>query len=97
MIIKVEPNPNGSHANQSTTPHIIPDGWVELPRHLEAAFVSSGTFCDLLFDGGVLVDIIPLPSPELEPMPPVINPQDDTDAMLVDHELRLTLLELGGI
>lgn len=30
------------------------------------------------------------PTPEPEP-----TPQDDTDAMLVDHEYRLTLLELG--
>ena len=29
---------------------------------------------------------------ELEPEP---TAQDDTDAMLVDHEYRLTLLELG--
>ena len=26
---------------------------------------------------------------------PVHDPQDDMDAMLVDHELRLTMLELG--
>ena len=25
----------------------------------------------------------------------VIDPQADTDAMLVDHEMRLTMLELG--
>ena len=30
------------------------------------------------------------PAPEPEP-----DPQDDTDQMLVDHELRITLLELG--
>lgn len=32
-------------------------------------------------------------SPEPKPEPP--SAQDDTDAMLVDHEYRLTLLELG--
>lgn len=31
-----------------------------------------------------------IPVPELEP-----TAQDDTDAMLIDHELRLTMLELG--
>lgn len=30
------------------------------------------------------------PDPEAEP-----SAQDDTDAMLIDHEYRLTLLELG--
>lgn len=97
MIIKVEPNPNGSHANQGITPRIIPDGWIKVPPHLEAAFIASGSFCDLIIEDGVLVDIIPLPIPEPEPVEPPIDPQDDTDAMLVDHELRLTLLELGGI
>lgn len=28
---------------------------------------------------------------------PVVHPEEDRDALLVDHELRLTLLELGGI
>lgn len=34
----------------------------------------------------------PEPAPEPDPEP---TAQDDTDAMLVDHEFRLTLLELG--
>lgn len=97
MIAKIEASQNGSHANQSITPNIIPDGWIELPRHLEAAFIASGSFCDLCIVDGVLVGITPLPIPEPEPVPPVIDPQEDTDALLVDHELRLTLLELGGI
>ena len=29
-------------------------------------------------------------------IPPVVTPEEDRDALLVDHELRLTLLELGG-
>ena len=33
-----------------------------------------------------------LPAPIAEPAP---DPQADTDAMLIDHELRLTMLELG--
>lgn len=35
-------------------------------------------------------EYVPQPEPAFEP-----TAQDDTDAMLVDHELRLTLLELG--
>lgn len=34
------------------------------------------------------------PLPEPEPVE-VVSPQADTDAMIVDHEYRLTLLELG--
>lgn len=37
----------------------------------------------------------PVPVPEPEPGPYVPTEQDDTNAMLVDHEYRLTLLELG--
>ena len=97
MIIKIEPNLNGSHANQYATPHIIPDGWIEVPPHLEADFISSGAFCDLAMEDGVLVGVTPTERPP-EPTPePIIDPQADTDSMTVDHELRLTLLELGGI
>jgi hypothetical protein len=97
VIIKIEPNSNGSHANQSTTPRIIPDGWIEVPPHLEADFIASGSFCNLTIETGKLVDITPTERP-VEPIPePIIDPQEDADALLVDHELRLTLLELGGI
>ena len=34
-------------------------------------------------------------NPEPTPEPEIIDPQADTDAMLVDLEYRLTLLELG--
>ena len=34
----------------------------------------------------------PLPKVEVKPEP---TAQDDTDAMMIDHEYRLTLLELG--
>lgn len=105
VIIKIKPNSNSSHANQSTSPRIIPDGWIEVPPHLEAEFDASGSFCDLTIEDGIpprLVGITPTerpPEPEPEPVPdpPIIDPQDDRDALLVDHELRLTLLELGGI
>ena len=30
-------------------------------------------------------------------IPPVVTPEEDRDELLVDHELRLALLELGGI
>ena len=36
---------------------------------------------------------VPAPEPEIEVVP---TAQEDVDEMLVDHELRLTILELGG-
>lgn len=96
MIIKLEPYENGAHANQSNTPKVIPDGWVAVPRHLEAEAMSYLPFIELTVEDGVLTAVaqgtIPEPEPEPEPEP---TAQDDTDAMLVDHEYRLTLLELG--
>lgn len=67
MIIKIDQAPNGSHANQSTTPQIIPDGWIEVPSHLEGDFIASGSFCNLAIEGGVLVGITPTELPEQEP------------------------------
>lgn len=47
------------------------------------------------FEGGVLMlTNMPEPMPE-EPVVHEPTAQEDTDAMLIDHEYRLTLLELG--
>lgn len=47
------------------------------------------------FENGVLT-LTNAPEPEpVEPSEPEPTPQDDADAMLVDHEYRITLLELG--
>lgn len=35
MIIKIKPYDNGGHANQSTTPKNIPDGWAVVPDDME--------------------------------------------------------------
>lgn len=90
MIIKIITNENGSHANQSTTPIIIPEGWIEVPAHLEADFIASGSFCDLAIEEGVLVGITPLPIPE--PEPPAPAPMDDlTMTQLAVAELAQTV------
>lgn len=48
------------------------------------------------FLNGVLtLTNVPEPEPATEPFDPEPTAQDDIDAMLVDHEYRLTLLELG--
>lgn len=61
---------------------------IEIPSKLD----ESGKWVK----GDVLPEIeyptIPIEEKEIEP-----NAQDDTDAMLIDHEYRLTLLELGVV
>ncbi len=41
---------------------------------------------------GARIGAVYAPPPPPEPLP---TPQEDTDALMVDHEYRLTLLELG--
>ena len=96
MIIKISPNPNGSHTNQSVSLRIIPEGWIELPRHLEAEFIASGSFCDLTIEDGVLTGITPLPMPKPEPVPPApMTTEELALDLLTDLNYRTTLLELG--
>lgn len=73
--------------------------------------ILSVTFAQYAAEGAVLVEELPEgnvadylyqdgsyvhdPLPEPEPAEP--SEEDDTAAMLVDHEYRLTLLELGLI
>jgi hypothetical protein len=76
MIIKITPNENGSHANQSTTPLAIPEGWIEVPANLEPDFMASGSFCNLSIKGGVLFGVTlterpPVPVPVEPPMDPL--------------------------
>ena len=70
------------------------DGWAIVPEELEQMAIKSCGFCELVFDdGGNLIDIILTEKPE--PSTPEPTEAEDTAAMLVDHEYRLTLLELG--
>ena len=96
MIIKIEPYENGAHANQSPTPKIIPEGWAVIPDNIELP--STFPFVNLTIDEngnitGVTAGVVPDPEPEeTEP-----SEAEDAAALLIDHEYRLTLLELGII
>lgn len=63
---------------------------------------NSNDYLRQTFENGVLT-LTNVPEPEpITPEEPVEpdytpTPQDDTDAMLVDHEYRITLLELGVV
>ena len=85
-------------------------GWTEIDRgYGDKYHHAQGNYFPLpiITDGGAyrykLVDGKPVEcsaeeiadqEDSLRPVP-VPDPQDDMDAMLVDHELRLTMLELG--
>ena len=95
-IIEISALPNGAHNNQNKANGYIPDGWAVIPPDL--AVPDTFPFVDLTVDGQMVVGMTagvvpePEPDPEVETTP---TAQDDTDAMMVDHEYRLTLLELG--
>lgn len=67
----------------------------------QTVFVDAPDYVDVGwgFDGTKEGDerfIEPPAPPEPEPGPePEPDPQADTDALLVDHEMRITMLELG--
>ena len=93
-IIEITALDNGAHRNQEGVFATIPDGWAVVPSTM--AVPDTFPFVDIEVDGNVVVAMtagtMPEPEPEPEPEP---TAQDDIDAMLVDHEYRLTLLELG--
>jgi len=69
------------------------DGYIAVPEHLVGKAVESSGFCHLVIQDDILVDIEPRSMPEPAPREP--TPEEDREGMLVDHEYRLTLLELG--
>lgn len=93
-IIKLEPV-NGVHPverQSHRTSNWMGEGWAEVPEHLaEQAFACGGS-CELTLEDGVLTALTAIRRPEELDAP---TPQEDADALLVDHEYRLTLLELG--
>lgn len=57
---------------------------------------NTADYLRQVFEDGILtLTNVPEPDPETEPETSTPTAQDDTDAMLVDHEYRITLLELG--
>ena len=107
-IIKLEAGQNGARPPLQDWEYATPpEGYAICPDELSDVFYSTtpAGFVTLTVDGNIVTDMdvnqealdaylsaLPEPEPEPDPEP---TAQDDTDAMLVDHEYRLTLLELG--
>lgn len=102
FIIKIAPEENGAHASQKTNvPISVPGGWAVVPPELEQTAVSLLPWVILTVQGGVVASITDdteareawqAEHPTTEPQP---TAEEDRDAMLVDLEYRMTLLELG--
>jgi hypothetical protein len=103
-IIRKQPNTSGSYpAPQTWNSNIPPSGYAFISDTVDTEdFYSHNGFVTLIINGdtvtGYTVNVAAweewkanLPDPaENEP-----TEEEDTSAMLIDHEYRLTLLELG--
>ena len=97
-IIEIAALSNGAHRNQTPNSLMaVPDGWAVVPDHMDTPNFPFGEVAVEKVNGVMtavewIPGVMPEQEPEVEAEP---SAQDDTDAMLVDHECRITLLELG--
>lgn len=96
-IIEIAALSNGAHRNQTPNSLMaVPDGWAVIPSGMDTPNFPFGEVVVEKLNGVMtVVEWIPGAMPEQE-QDEETEPtaQDDTDSMLVDHEYRITLLEL---
>lgn len=94
-IIEITALSNGSHRNH-TYHGVLPEDWAVIPDDMDTPNFPFGEITVEEVNGTPTATTwIPGVLPEPAPVEDEPSPQDDTDAMLIDHEYRLTLLELG--
>ena len=95
-MIEIADLDNGAHRNQTFNGK-LPTGWALIPDNMECENFPFGEVTAEEI-GGIMTVVgwtpgtLPEPEPEQETEP---SEADDTASMLVDHEYRLTMLELG--
>ncbi len=105
QIVKKEPNATGGRPGLQTWPCaeppegyvFVPDGFDTQIFHDFCGFVNiehDGTYLTAMTGNQEAFDAYLAEHPDVE-LPDPTQAQKDTDALVVDHELRLTLLELG--
>ena len=95
-IIELTALPNGAHRNQTAPLSAPPQGWAKIPDGME---LSNFPFGDVEAEevNGILTVTAWTAKEIPEPEPAEPTEQEDLDAMMIDHEYRITLLELGVI
>lgn len=96
QILKIEALENGAHRNQSYN-GVLPDGWALIPEGMELENFPFGEVSAEEINGVMTVTSWTpgvMPEPEPEPAQPN-DPIADLEELVVDHEYRLTLMELG--
>ena len=110
-IVYVKPNENGYITAVNSSAFLPDTtGWMEIDRGYgdkfhhaqgnyfqESISIMSGAYRYKLVDGVPMECTAEEIAAQEEANRPIKQPtaQDDTDAMMIDHEYRLTLLELG--
>lgn len=101
-IIKIS-SENGFHdiQSQSHRTSCWLDGYISVPAELEQDVWSTGGYCDLTIEEGVLVGVTPteLPAPALEPLKTarIAQSKSDLSAYLESHPLQWTDWEYYSI
>ena len=101
-IIEIATLENGGHRNQNESLKRIPGGWAVIPDDMETPNFPFGDVEVKEIKGVMTVtkwtpsDVHKKEFPDFDDIQ-TTQIQDDTAAMLVDHEYRLTLIELGVI
>lgn len=92
-IVEINQLPNGAHRNQSGAKS-VPEDWAVVPDSLATPNFPFGDLeAEEVNEVMTVTSWTALPVPQPEPEEP--DPLESIDAMLVDHEYRLTLMELG--
>ncbi len=100
-IVEIEKKENGGHRNQTGEFKTIPNGWAVIPEGMKLKNFPFGDVTAKDIDGVMTVTkwkagTMPEPQPEVDTgAEQTPTPRDDMNAMLIDHEYRLTLIELG--
>ena len=99
MYIQPTPTDVGAYTSPQSS---AARGLVQFPDAFLDTFLAYNGFVTLTIENNTVTAIEPnaeaweaWKAEQPEPVEPEPTPQEDTDAMLVDHEYRITLLELG--
>ena len=101
LIIKLTPEVNGAHDNNSVNgTMVVPDGWVVVPQELEQTAASLLPWVTIAVKDGIVTTIADdsaasaaweaRPQPEPEP-----TTEETMLELAADHEYRLCMQELG--
>jgi hypothetical protein len=104
IIIQKEPNPSGAYpAPQTWDKPDIPITHAVIADTVDMTeFFNYNGFVILTIEDGVVTSYVPnveaweaWKAEQPEPVDPEPTEEEDTASMLIDHEFRLTMLELG--